>query len=64
MSEKERADRAPGQVLLPMREVERRHIAAVLAAVNGNRTEAARMLGFDRKTLYRKLMRYGIPAAD
>lgn len=44
--------------LLPMEEVERRYIQHVLRAVGGSRTMAARILGFDRKTLYRKLRRY------
>jgi two-component system response regulator HydG len=46
--------------LVPMEEVERRYILRVMAAVDGNKREAARILGFDRKTLYRKLSRYGI----
>jgi two-component system response regulator HydG len=46
--------------LVPMHEVERRYIARVLDAVAGNKREAARILGFDRKTLYRKLERYGL----
>jgi DNA-binding NtrC family response regulator len=41
--------------LLPMDEVERRYILRVLEAVGGNKTLAARILGFDRRTLYRKL---------
>jgi len=45
---------------LPMEEVERRYILHVLKAVEGNRTTAARILKLDRKTLYRKLQRYGI----
>ena len=49
---------APSE-LLPMDEVERRYVLRVLAAVGGNKKEAARVLGFDRKTLYRKLERYG-----
>jgi DNA-binding protein Fis len=32
----------------------------VLDACNGNRTDAAKMLGLDRKTLYRKLLRWGV----
>ncbi len=45
--------------LLSMGEVERRYIQHVLKATGGNKTLAARILGFDRKTLYRKLQDYG-----
>ena len=41
--------------LVPMEEIERRYIAHVLEAVGGNQTQAARVLGMDRKTIYRKL---------
>ena len=41
--------------LVSMEEIERRYIDHVLQAVNQNRTQAARILGLDRKTLYRKL---------
>lgn len=44
--------------LVSMEEVERRYILRVLDAVRGNKTMAARVLGFNRKTLYRKLSRY------
>jgi len=44
--------------LLAMEEVERRYILRVLKAVGGNKTAAAEVLGFDRRTLYRKLERY------
>jgi two-component system response regulator HydG len=53
--------------LASMEEVERRYIARVMEAVGGNKVQAARILGFDRKTLYRKLERYqlnGAPASD
>jgi two-component system response regulator AtoC len=43
--------------LLAMEEVERRYIMRVLEAVGGNKTLAAQVLGFDRRTLYRKLDR-------
>jgi two-component system response regulator HydG len=39
--------------------VERRNILRVVEAVGGNKTVAARVLGLDRTTLYRKLERYG-----
>jgi len=45
--------------LVPMEEVEKRYILRVLEAVGGNKTLAAQVLGLDRKTLYRKLDRYG-----
>jgi two-component system response regulator HydG len=38
-----------------MAEIERRYILHVLKSVEGNKTAAARILGFDRKTIYRKL---------
>jgi two-component system response regulator HydG len=38
--------------------VEERYIRKVLTAVGGNKTLAAKVLGFDRRTLYRKLERY------
>ncbi len=47
--------------LVPIQEVERRYILHVLRTVGGNRTVAAKILGLDRKTLYRKLQRYGTP---
>jgi two-component system, NtrC family, response regulator AtoC len=40
--------------------VERRHIERVLREANGNRSEAARKLGIDRVTLYRKMKRYRV----
>ena len=42
--------------LLPLRDVERRYVTRVLAAVSGNKSTAARILGIDRKTLYRKIV--------
>lgn len=44
--------------LVSIQEVERRYINHVLKTVNGNRTLAAKILGLDRKTLYRKLQSY------
>jgi len=44
----------PGTIL-PLEEMERRYIHQVLEKLEGNRTLAARLLGVDRKTLYRKL---------
>jgi two-component system response regulator HydG len=44
--------------LAPLEEVERRYVLRVLDAVSGNKSVAARILGIERKTLYRKLERY------
>jgi transcriptional regulator with PAS, ATPase and Fis domain len=41
-----------------MEAIEKRYIRKVLNAVGGNKTLAAKVLGFDRRTLYRKLARY------
>jgi DNA-binding NtrC family response regulator len=45
--------------LITLEELERRYIERVLQVVRGNRTEAAKVLGVNRTTLYRKLLRYG-----
>lgn len=50
------ADRAK---LDSLAEVERRHVLAILDAAGGNKSEAARILGVDRKTLQSRLQRYG-----
>jgi DNA-binding NtrC family response regulator len=41
-------------------ELERQHILQILKQTRGNRSEAARRLGIERKTLYRKALRLGI----
>lgn len=41
--------------LVSMGEIERRYIQHVLDACGNNQTQAARILGLDRKTIYRKL---------
>ncbi|MCA9581876.1 MAG: helix-turn-helix domain-containing protein, partial [Myxococcales bacterium] len=43
---------------LQLHELERRYIERVLKAAQGNKTQAAKLLGLDRRTLYRKLERY------
>src|SRR5579883_3235968 len=46
--------------------MERRYVRQVLAAVGGNKTHAARILGIDRRSLYRRLEepRHDKPAND
>jgi two-component system response regulator AtoC len=46
--------------LLPLEEVERRYVLRVLEATAFNKTLAAKVLGLDRTTLYRKLERFGV----
>ena len=41
-------------------ELERQHILRILKETGGNRSEAARRLGIERKTLYKKAVRLGI----
>lgn len=45
---------------MSLAELERNHIVNVLEHVQGNRSQAADMLGISRKTLYRKIKEYGI----
>jgi two-component system response regulator HydG len=49
--------------LVTMEEVERRYIQRVMESVGQNKTQAAKVLGFDRTTLYRKLERYKLGGA-
>jgi transcriptional regulator with PAS, ATPase and Fis domain len=44
---------------LPLDEIERRHIERVLRAADGNKTQAAKTLRIDYKTLLTKLKKYG-----
>lgn len=45
--------------LVTLEEMERQYVLRVLEFVGGSRTEAARILGLDRTTLWRRLERYG-----
>jgi DNA-binding NtrC family response regulator len=46
-----------------LEEVERRHIAAILAQTGGNVSQSARILDIDRVTLYNKIRKYGLREA-
>ena len=46
--------------LVPLRVMEARYLRQVLEAVDWNKSAAARILGLERKTLYRKMQRYGL----
>lgn len=50
----------PG-ALMTMDELERQHIGRALLATRGNVTKAARALGINRRTLYRRIESLGIP---
>ncbi|MFN2567819.1 MAG: sigma-54 interaction domain-containing protein, partial [Gemmatimonadaceae bacterium] len=50
----------PGEVLLPLAELERRHIRRALSMTGGHLAHAAESLGIHRNTLRRKLQEYGI----
>jgi len=49
----------PGE-LVTLEEMDRRYILRVLEAVGGSRSLAAKALGLDRTTLWRRLERYGV----
>lgn len=53
------ACRSQADLGLPLAEIEFRHIRRVLQAAGGNRSQAARTLGIDRKTLRDKLRKMG-----
>jgi transcriptional regulator of acetoin/glycerol metabolism len=45
---------------LSLEEVERQHIARVLATGGGNLSNAAKILRINRSTLYQKIKKYGL----
>jgi DNA-binding NtrC family response regulator len=51
---------SPSDELISLDEAEKRHITAVLRATGGNQTQAAYILGIERKTLARKIKRLDI----
>jgi transcriptional regulator of acetoin/glycerol metabolism len=42
----------------PLDEIEKRYVLFVLLRCMGNKTQACKILGIDRRTLYRKVARY------
>jgi DNA-binding NtrC family response regulator len=49
---------------LSLEEMERRHVATVLRQAGGNVSQAARVLGIDRATLYAKIRKYDLKRED
>lgn len=52
------------EAILPLEEVERRHILKVIEHTQGDLNAAARFLGISRTTIYRKLKQYRARGAD
>jgi DNA-binding NtrC family response regulator len=50
-------DTSNPEEMLSLEEVERRYLKRALEAVGGNKTQAARLLGIDRRSIYRRLLR-------
>ena len=57
-------DEARDDDLLPLREVEQRYVQTVLDRLGWNKTQAAKILGVDRTTLYAKIERYGLSPSE
>ncbi len=53
-------DRLSDDDMIPLDEIRRLNVTKVLEACGGNPTNAAQVLNIDRKTLYRKLLRWGL----
>ena len=55
---------ADPDALLTLDEVEKRHLTRVLKETRGNKVKAAKILGIDRRTLYRMAERFGLDFGD
>jgi two-component system, NtrC family, response regulator AtoC len=49
---------------LTLEEVEKRHLVRVLKETNGNKVRASKILGIDRRTLYRMAERFGLDLGE
>ncbi len=52
------------EVSLTLEEVEKRHLIRVLKETKGNKVKAAKILGIDRRTLYRMAERFGLDLGE
>ena len=50
--------------LITLEELEKRHLVKVLRETGGNKVKAARILGIDRRTLYRMAQRFELPLEE
>lgn len=50
--------------LLTLEEMEKQYLLRVLREVGGNKVKAAKILGIDRRTLYRMAERFGLPLGE
>ncbi len=55
---------ASGEAMLTLEEVEKRHLIRVLKETKGNKVKAAKILGIDRRTLYRMAERFGLDLGE
>lgn len=53
-----------GHAMLTLEEVEKRHLVRVLKETKGNKVKAAKILGIDRRTLYRMAERFGLELGE
>ena len=58
------ATAVPGEEILTLAELEKRHILLALEQCNGNRTHTARKLSISIRTLRNKLHEYGVGGKD
>ena len=65
-SAEDRVGRGSGkeEALLTLDEVEKRHLMRVLRETGGNKARAAKILGIDRRTLYRMAERFGLEMGE
>jgi DNA-binding NtrC family response regulator len=52
------------EAYLTLEEVEKRHLIRVLKETKGNKVKAAKILGIDRRTLYRMAERFGLDLGE